>query len=188
MSLAARHHCLMHLSSHIFHSIYFNGTKWHDEQKSIPIFVRFVFVLFLKSASFLVEKKKRMNCNTIKRNYGKGARTNHIRDSMICHKIVHFHFGFSSFFSSFVGAFLFFYSVFSSLNIWCECVRLYCDVIVLFFVKRNIQIQLNTGLNLYVWFATPKRRKKISLCMVFFIVFNKKSTRIPTKLSGNPTF
>lgn len=69
----------IHLYSHIFHSIYFDGTKRHDEQKkreakSIPFLSTFFTVAqcfspFLKSASFARQnesgKKSTQNINRI---------------------------------------------------------------------------------------------------------------------------
>lgn len=175
----------MHLYSHIFHSIYFNGTKRHDETEKnrysvgAQHFVLLcVFLPFLKSASISMERRRkkstpnRIVISSNGRLYVQRGESESYKTQWSVIKLFIFIFSFSfllfSFF--FVGRLSFYFIHFSFFfpqkkHIWCVCkcdlTRLYCDAFVSFFPffwKHSNSTKHQRSIYVDVWFATKRQR------------------------------
>lgn len=156
--LTKNHHRRMHLYSHIFHSIYFNGTKRHDETEKnrysvgAQHFVLLcVFLPFLKSASISMERRRkkstpnRIVISSNGRLYVQRGESESYKTQWSVIKLFIFIFSFSFLLFSFFllvacrSTSFTFPSFFHKKNhIWCVCkcdlTRLYCDAFVSFFL------------------------------------------------------
>lgn len=174
----------MHLYSHIFHSIYFNGTKRHDETEKnrysvgAQHFVLLcVFLPFLKSASISMERRRkkstpnRIVISSNGRLYVQRGESESYKTQWSVIKLFIFIFSFSFLLFSFFcwslvvllhSLFLLFSTKKAHLmrvQVWFDSSILWCVCVLFsFFWKHSNSTKHQRSIYVDVWFATKRQR------------------------------